>query len=164
MDQVFVTGHRNPDTDSIVSAMSYTALQNALGERGYTAARLGHLNDESKRVLERFGFVTVVECHLETGRTHQIRVHMNSLGHPLFNDAKYGGSDIRSGTIYAKYKQFIRNCFEICPRQALHAKTLGFVHPRTGKEVRFDSPLPADMTALLDKWRRYAYDMPEEEE
>lgn len=116
------------------------------------------------RVLERFGFVTVVECHLETGRTHQIRVHMNSLGHPLFNDAKYGGSDIRSGTIYAKYKQFIRNCFEICPRQALHAKTLGFVHPRTGKEVRFDSPLPADMTALLDKWRRYAYDMPEEEE
>lgn len=114
------------------------------------------------RVLERFGFVTVVECRLETGRTHQIRVHMASLGHPLFSDKRYGGCEIRSGTIYAKYKQFITNCFKLCPRQALHAKTLGFIHPATGKEVRFDSPLPEDMTALIDKWRRYASDMPEE--
>ena len=106
------------------------------------------------RVLERFGFVTVVECSLETGRTHQIRVHMASLGHPLFNDARYGGAEIREGTIYAKYKQFIRNCFEVCPRQALHAKTLGFVHPATGKLVRFDSELPSDMQALIAKWRR----------
>lgn len=106
------------------------------------------------RVLERFGFVTVVECSLETGRTHQIRVHMASLGHPLFNDSRYGGAEIREGTIYAKYKQFIRNCFEICPRQALHAKTLGFVHPGSGKVIRFDSRLPEDMTALIEKWRR----------
>ena len=116
------------------------------------------------RVLERFGFVTVVECILETGRTHQIRVHMSHIGHPLFNDERYGGADIRQGTIYAKYKQFIRNCFEICPRQALHARTLGFVHPRTREWIRFDSPLPADMTALIDKWRRYAANMVPDEE
>ena len=115
------------------------------------------------RVLERFGYVTLVECRLETGRTHQIRVHMASLGHPIFGDARYGGAEIRKGTIYAKYKQFIRNCFEICPRQALHAKTLGFVHPVSGKWLQFDSTLPADMTALLDKWRKYSCFMPEEE-
>ena len=107
------------------------------------------------KVLERFGFITVIECRLETGRTHQIRVHMSSLGHPLFNDERYGGAEIRQGTIYSKYKQFIQNCFEICPRQALHAKTLGFVHPRTGEMMRFDSEVPADMTALIEKWRRY---------
>ena len=111
------------------------------------------------RVLERFGFVTVVECVLETGRTHQIRVHMNYIGHPLFNDDRYDGNQIRKGTIYAKYIRFIRNCFEILPRQALHAKTLGFIHPRTGKPIRFDSPLPEDMTLLIDKWRRYSSDM-----
>ena len=111
------------------------------------------------RVLERFGFVTLVECRLETGRTHQIRVHMAHLGHPLFGDERYVGREIRQGTIYAKYRQFIQNCFAICPRQALHAKTLGFVHPRTGETLRFDSPLPADMTALLDRWRTYAASM-----
>ena len=116
------------------------------------------------RVLERFGYVTYVECELETGRTHQIRVHMASLGHPLFNDEKYGGSEIRKGTIYSKYKQFIKNCFEICPRQALHAKTLDFDHPATGKRMCFDSELPADMVALLDKWRKYAGNMPVEED
>ena len=116
------------------------------------------------RVLERFGYVTLVECRLETGRTHQIRVHMSSIGHPLFADERYGGMEIRKGTVYAKYKQFIRNCFEICPRQALHAKTLGFVHPRTGKFMSFDSQLPSDMTLLLDKWRRYCNDMPTENE
>ena len=107
------------------------------------------------KVLERYGFITVVECRLETGRTHQIRVHMSSLGHPLFNDARYGGAEIRQGTIYAKYRQFIQNCFEICPRQALHARTLGFTHPRTGERLHFDSPLPADMEALIEKWRSY---------
>lgn len=122
------------------------------GDKGKTA--ITHY-----RVLERFGFVTLVECRLETGRTHQIRVHMAHIGHPLFNDEKYGGREIRSGTIYAKYKQFIQNCFEICPRQALHAKTLGFKHPRSGEWVRFDSPLPADMAALLEKWRKYAAQM-----
>ena len=81
---------------------------------------------------------------------------MSSIGHPLFNDERYGGAEIRKGTIYAKYRQFIMNCFELCPRQALHAKTLGFIHPRTGKPIRFDSPLPEDMTALMDKWRSYS--------
>ena len=116
------------------------------------------------KVLERFGFVTLVECHLETGRTHQIRVHMASIGHPLFNDERYGGAEIRKGTIYSKYRQFIKNCFDICPRQALHAKTLGFEHPSTGKWLQFDSVIPEDMTALLDKWRKYAGNMPEEED
>ena len=107
------------------------------------------------KVLERFGFITVIECRLETGRTHQIRVHMSSLGHPLFNDERYGGAEIRQGTIYSKYKQFLQNCLEICPRHALHAETLGFVPPRTGEIMRFDSEVPADMTALIEKWRRY---------
>ena len=114
------------------------------------------------RVLERFGYVTLVECKLETGRTHQIRVHMSRIGHPIFNDERYGGSEIRKGTIYAKYRQFIQNCFEICPRQALHAKTLGFEHPVTGEWLQFDSEIPEDMTALLDKWRKYCSQMPEE--
>ncbi len=115
------------------------------------------------KVLERFGFVTLVECKLETGRTHQIRVHLSSIGHPIFGDDRYGGTQIRQGTIYSKYKQFIQNCFELCPRQALHAKTLGFVHPRTRKFLQFDSQIPADMAALLDKWRRYSGCMPSEE-
>jgi len=116
------------------------------------------------RVLERFGYVTLIECKLETGRTHQIRVHMSYLGHPIFSDERYGGTEIRKGTIYAKYKQFIKNCFELCPRQALHAKTLGFVHPVSGKWIQFDSELPADMTMLLDKWRKYCGQMPSEDE
>ena len=107
------------------------------------------------RVLERLGYVTLVECVLETGRTHQIRVHMNHIGHPLFNDARYGGDRILKGTLYAKYKQFIDNCFAICPRQALHAKTLGFIHPTTKKKISLDSEIPSDMSALLGKWRRY---------
>ena len=108
------------------------------------------------KVLERFAFCTLVECQLETGRTHQIRVHMKSIGHTLFNDDRYGGNDILKGLTTAKYRQFIKNCFEICPRQALHAKTLGFTHPTTGKFMQFDSELPDDMTALLEKWRRYS--------
>ena len=122
------------------------------GETGKTA--ITHY-----KVLERFGFVTVVECRLETGRTHQIRVHFNYIGHPLFNDDRYDGAEIRQGTIYAKYRQFIENCFKILPRQALHAKTLGFVHPTTGKMIRFDSSLPDDMTALIEKWRAYSSSM-----
>lgn len=107
------------------------------------------------KVLERFAYCTLVECRLETGRTHQIRVHMKHIGHTLFNDERYGGNEILKGLTTAKYRQFVKNCFEICPRQALHAKTLGFVHPRTGQEMFFDSDLPADMTALLGKWRKY---------
>jgi len=107
------------------------------------------------RVLERFGYVTLVECILETGRTHQIRVHMKHIGHVLFNDERYGGQEVLRGNRTAKYKQFINNCFEICPRQALHAMTLGFRHPVTGEEMYFTSDLPEDMSGLLDKWRNY---------
>ena len=107
------------------------------------------------RVLERLGYVTLVECILETGRTHQIRVHMKHIGHILFNDERYGGHEILKGTHFAKYKQFVNNCFDTCPRQALHAMTLGFVHPVTGEEMYFTSELPDDMTRLIDKWRGY---------
>jgi 23S rRNA pseudouridine1911/1915/1917 synthase len=107
------------------------------------------------RVLERFNYVTLVECILETGRTHQIRVHMKHIGHTLFNDFEYGGDKILKGTIYTKYKQFVDNCFEVCGRCALHAKTLGFIHPTTGKEIFFESALPSDMTAVIEKWRNY---------
>lgn len=108
------------------------------------------------KVLERFGYVTLVQCILETGRTHQIRVHMKYIGHPLFNDDFYGGDKIVKGTVYAKYKQFVENCFHICQRQALHAKTLGFVHPTTGEDMFFEAPLPADIEEVIEKWRKYA--------
>ena len=107
------------------------------------------------RVLERLGYVTLVECVLETGRTHQIRVHMKHIGHVLFNDERYGGHEILKGTHFSKYKQFVNNCFDICPRQALHAMTLGFVHPKTGDEMFFTSELPDDMSMLIEKWRSY---------
>lgn len=107
------------------------------------------------QVLERLGYVTLVKCVLETGRTHQIRVHMKHIGHVLFNDERYGGHEILKGTHFSKYKQFVNNCFDLCPRQALHAKTLGFVHPRTGQEMFFTSKLPDDMTQLLERWRAY---------
>jgi len=108
------------------------------------------------KVIERFNYVTLVECILETGRTHQIRVHMKHIGHTLFNDWEYGGDKILKGTIYTKYKQFVDNCFEICNRCALHAKTLGFIHPTTGKEVFFESELPADISNVVEKWRNYS--------
>jgi 23S rRNA pseudouridine1911/1915/1917 synthase len=110
------------------------------------------------KVLERFGYVTLVECKLETGRTHQIRVHFKSIGHPLFNDSEYGGDAILKGINSSSYKQFIQNCFALLPRQALHAKTLGITHPITGKKLFFDSEIPADMQAVLDKWRKYMKD------
>ncbi len=106
-------------------------------------------------VLERLGYISLVECRLETGRTHQIRVHFKFIRHPLFNDATYGGDQILKGTTFTKYKQFVQNCFKILPRQALHAKSLGFKHPASGKEMFFDSELPADMKTVIEKWRRY---------
>ncbi len=106
-------------------------------------------------VLERHNYVTLIACKLETGRTHQIRVHMQHTGHPLFNDDTYGGDRVVKGTVFAKYKQFVDNCFEIMPRHALHAQTLGFIHPRTRQHMQFESPLPADFTGVLEKWRRY---------
>lgn len=108
------------------------------------------------RLLERFGYVSLIECQLETGRTHQIRAHMKYIGHPLFNDARYGGNEVLKGTTFTKYKQFVQNCFNMIPRQALHAKSLGFIHPRTGKNVFFESALPDDFTSTLDKWRNYS--------
>jgi 23S rRNA pseudouridine1911/1915/1917 synthase len=108
------------------------------------------------KVLERFGYVTLVECQLETGRTHQIRVHMKHIGHTLFNDSRYGGEKILKGTTFTKYKQFVDNCFKILPRQALHAKTLGFIHPTTGEKMSFTSDTPDDMLQCFDKWRAYA--------
>ena len=107
------------------------------------------------RVLERLGYVNVVECILEAGRTHQIRAHFKHIRHPLFNDKDYGGDEILKGTTFAKYRQFVQNCFDTCPRQALHAKTLGFDHPLTGERLSFDSPLPDDMRRLIEKWRAY---------
>ncbi|MBR2301741.1 MAG: RluA family pseudouridine synthase [Bacteroidaceae bacterium] len=108
------------------------------------------------RVLERLSYVSLVECNLETGRTHQIRVHMKHIGHTLFNDDVYGGDEILKGTHFNKYSQFVRNCFKLCPRQALHAKTLGFVHPSTNEMMFFDSELPGDFVAMLDAWRNYS--------
>jgi 23S rRNA pseudouridine1911/1915/1917 synthase len=108
------------------------------------------------KVLERFGYVTLVSCQLETGRTHQIRVHMKHIGHTLFNDERYGGERILKGTTFSKYKQFVENCFKILPRQALHAKTLGFIHPRTGEKMSFNSEIPSDIQECLVKWRNYA--------
>ena len=107
-------------------------------------------------VIERLGYVTLIECRLETGRTHQIRAHMKSIGHTLFNDARYGGDAILKGTTFTKYKQFVQNCFALLPRQALHAKTLGFEHPSQKKWVDFEAPLPEDMKSTIDKWRNYA--------
>jgi 23S rRNA pseudouridine1911/1915/1917 synthase len=118
------------------------------GEHGKEA--ITHYN-----VLERFGYVTLVKCVLETGRTHQIRVHMKHIGHPLFNDETYGGDKILKGTIFSKYKQFVENCFNICKRQALHAKTIGFTHPVTKEEMYFNSDLPHDMEQVIEKWRNY---------
>jgi len=107
------------------------------------------------KVVERFNYVTLVECQLETGRTHQIRVHMKYIGHPVFNDDFYGGDKIVKGTVFSKYKQFVDNCFAICPRHALHARTLGFIHPSTGKEMFFEAELPDDMKGVIEKWRKY---------
>lgn len=124
-----------------------------------------YLNDDEEKgkpavthykVLERLGYVTLVSCKLETGRTHQIRVHMKHIGHTLFNDARYGGDKILKGTTFSKYKQFVDNCFKILPRQALHAKTLGFEHPTTGKFMSFDSEIPQDMQACIAKWQHYS--------
>ena len=108
------------------------------------------------KVIERFTYVTLVECELETGRTHQIRAHMTYLGHALFNDAAYGGDRIIKGTVFTKYRRFVENCFDICPRQALHARMLEIDHPTTGERMRFESPLPEDMRLLVEKWRKYA--------
>lgn len=121
-----------------------------------TDSELGKHAVTHYEVLEQLGHVSLMRCVLETGRTHQIRVHMRHIGHPLFNDARYGGDQILRGTTAASYRQFVNNCFAICPRQALHARTLGFVHPRTGEEMFFSAPIPTDMEQLIERWRNYA--------
>lgn len=134
-------------------------------ERSPQDRRIMHVTPDPERgkyavthwkVLERFGYVTLVECVLETGRTHQIRAHMQHIGHPLFNDAAYGGDRILKGTTFTRYKQFVENAFRLIPRQALHAFILGFDHPSTGKHLHFESPLPEDFSAAISKWRNYA--------
>ncbi len=116
------------------------------------------------KVIERLGYVTLISCKLETGRTHQIRVHMKHIGHTLFNDERYGGNLILKGTTFTKYKQFVDNCFKVLPRQALHAKTLGFTHPTTNEFMRFDTELPQDMKDVIEKWRNYSKNVASEEE
>ncbi|MCF6170600.1 MAG: RluA family pseudouridine synthase [Bacteroidales bacterium] len=108
-------------------------------------------------ILKKFAYVTLLECQLETGRTHQIRAHFRFIGHPLFNDERYGGHQILKGTTFTKYKQFVQNCFKLIPRQALHARTLGFVHPVTGRKMAFTSDYPDDLEQVLDKWEKYTY-------
>lgn len=133
--------------------------RDARNSKNYTVYPRGDYGKHAKthyKVIERFAYTTLVECKLETGRTHQIRVHMKHIGHTLFNDEKYGGDRILKGTIYSKYKQFVQNAFDLCPRQALHAKSLGFIHPTTGEEMFFESNLPEDMDLLIQKWRNYA--------
>ncbi len=130
-------------------------LQNTVFEDDEDEARGKHAVTHFK-VLERLGYVTLLSCRLETGRTHQIRVHLKHIGHTLFNDERYGGDKILKGTTFSKYKQFVDNCFKALPRQALHARTLGFVHPTTGEMMRFESKIPDDMEACLEKWRNYS--------
>lgn len=142
------------DTGTIVAHVGRNQKQRKLFA-AYPDGEYGKEAITHYTVLERFGYVTLVECRLETGRTHQIRVHMQSIGHPLFNDETYGGNTIVKGTVFAKYKQFVDNCFAICTRQALHAKTIGFTHPTTRKEVLFDSNLADDIQQVIEKWRGY---------
>lgn len=152
--QALVWGDLEKDTGTIIAHVGrhqrFRKLFEAYPEGDHGKEAITHYE-----VLERFGYVTLVRCILETGRTHQIRVHMKHIGHPLFSDDFYGGDKIVKGTIYTKYKQFVDNCFALCPRQALHAKTLGFSHPVTGKELYFDTELPEDMEQVIEKWRRY---------
>jgi len=123
--------------------------------RIYESELQGKLSITHYKVIKRYNYVTLVECRLETGKTHQIRAHFKHTGHPLFNDAPYGGNEILKGTTFSKYKQFIENCFSLLPRQALHAKSLGFIHPSTGKQMFFDSLLPDDMQKVINKWDNY---------
>lgn len=149
-----VWGDFDEDSGTIIGNIARNP-RNKLQMAVFTDPEIGKHAVTHYEVLERFGYVTKVKCALETGRTHQIRVHMKWKGHPLFNDARYGGDQILKGTTFAKYRQFIENCFAVCPRQALHARTLGFRHPRTGEQMDFECPIPDDMTALLEKWRNY---------
>ncbi|MDR1225983.1 MAG: RluA family pseudouridine synthase [Prevotellaceae bacterium] len=149
-----VWGVPDPESGAIVGNIG-RSLQDRLKMTVFPDGENGKPAITHYSVVENFGYVSAVECRLETGRTHQIRAHFQYIGHPLFNDERYGGNVILKGTTFARYRQLVRNCFEMLPRHALHAKTLGFVHPTTGKEMLFDSPLPDDMELVMEKWRRY---------
>ncbi len=131
------------------------SLKDRMQMKVYPDGEIGKHAVTHYKVLERLGYVTLVQCILETGRTHQIRAHMKYIGHTLFNDERYGGHEILKGTTFTKYKQFVQNCFKVLPRQALHAKSLGFIHPHTGKKMSFDTDIPEDMNLCIDKWRGY---------
>lgn len=150
-----VWGHVEKDEGTIVGNIGRNHRDRTLMDFYPEGSEEGKPAVTHFRVLERLGYVSLVECRLETGRTHQIRVHMKHEGHTLFNDKTYGGDQILKGTTFAKYTQFVKNCFDVCPRQALHARTLGFRHPRTGEEMDFEAPLPEDMTKLVRRWREY---------
>ncbi len=150
-----VWGDFQEDDGTIVGNLSRSAKDRRI-MAVYDDPEIGKHAVTHWHVLERFGYVTLVECVLETGRTHQIRAHMKHIGHPLFNDAAYGGDQILKGTTFSKYKQFVDNCFTLLPRQALHALVLGFEHPSTHKQMHFESPFPDDMHAVIGKWRNYA--------
>lgn len=150
-----VWGHIDDNEGTIVGNIGRNRRDRTLMEFYPEGSEEGKPAVTHYRVLQRLGYVTLVECRLETGRTHQIRVHMKHAGHILFNDKQYGGDQILKGTTFARYSQFVRDCFDVCPRQALHARTLGFRHPRTGQEMDFEAPLPPDMTALVERWRTY---------
>ena len=138
-------------TGNIGRSLKNRKIMNVFPDGEYGKHAVSHY-----KVIERFGYTTLIECKLETGRTHQIRAHFKHIGHTLFNDSEYGGDKVLKGTTFTKYKQFVYNCFKICDRQALHAKSLGFTHPTTNKDVLFDSELAKDMQKLIEKWRKYA--------
>ena len=137
------------------------SLKNRLQMTVFPEGEFGKRAVTHYKVVERFSYVTLLECKLETGRTHQIRVHLKYIGHTLFNDARYGGNQILKGTTFTKYKQFVDNCFKVMPRQALHAKTLGFIHPTTNKLMQFNSELPEDFKGAIEKWRNYSIHLKE---
>jgi 23S rRNA pseudouridine1911/1915/1917 synthase len=143
------------ENDGRIEGYIGRSLKNRIIQDVYQDEEKGKWSVTNYKVLERLNYVTLVSCQLETGRTHQIRAHMKHIGHPLFNDATYGGDKILKGTTFSKYKQFVNNCFDLMPRQALHAQTLGFIHPTTQQYMEFEAPLPADFETVLAKWRNY---------
>jgi 23S rRNA pseudouridine1911/1915/1917 synthase len=152
--QAVVWGTFDPPEGTITANIG-RSIRDRLKMQAFPGSESGKPAVTHYRMLENLGHVSLIECRLETGRTHQIRAHMEYVRHPVFNDERYGGNQILRGTVFSKYRQFVENCFQIMPRHALHAKTLGFRHPETGQDMTFDSPLPADMLLLLDKWRNY---------
>jgi 23S rRNA pseudouridine1911/1915/1917 synthase len=155
--QALVWGNLDPDEGKI-SGYIGRSRRDRMKMQVFSDEEYGKNAVTHYKVIEKLGYVNLVECKLETGRTHQIRVHMEHIGHPVFNDERYGGNKILKGTTFSKYKQFVKNCFKILPRQALHAKSLGFEHPASGKHMFFDSELPDDMQAVINKWRTYISD------